>query len=175
MAGSPNKVILIELYMRGMSIPDVSKETGIPLSTARYHLRLAGVLRSRADGVRMSSGKISEALKGKPRPMSAQARQKLSASALERGEKFARGLRVTSQGYAEFTRGENKGRFVHRVVAENLLGRRLLPGEVVHHLDGNKLNNAPENLLVLSNREHNSLHAQSAHKTRERCPNGRFA
>lgn len=40
---------------------------------------------------------------------------------------------------------------------------------------GNKLNNAPENLLVLSNREHNSLHAQSAHKTRERCPNGRFA
>lgn len=47
---------------------------------------------------------------------------------------------------------------VHRHVATRLLGRPLLPGEVVHHIDGNSLNNAPENLLVLrSQRHHASL------------------
>ncbi|GAA4011544.1 hypothetical protein GCM10022631_24690 [Deinococcus rubellus] len=37
----------------------------------------------------------------------------------------------------------------HRQVAVTLLGRSLLPGEVVHHLDGDSTNNAPENLLGL--------------------------
>lgn len=47
---------------------------------------------------------------------------------------------------------------VHRRVAAQLLGRPLLPGEVVHHVDGDSLNNVPENLLVLrSQRHHASL------------------
>ena len=43
----------------------------------------------------------------------------------------------------------------HRLVMERVLGRRLLPTEVVHHKDGNRQNNAPENLEVFqSNAEH---------------------
>lgn len=38
--------------------------------------------------------------------------------------------------------------YEHRVVAERTIGRRLLPTELVHHRDGNKQNNAPDNLEV---------------------------
>lgn len=51
------------------------------------------------------------------------------------------------------------GRHIHRIVAEAVLGRKLKRGEVVHHIDGNRLNNRPENLLVLPNQaEHAKLH-----------------
>lgn len=57
------------------------------------------------------------------------------------------------------------GRHEHRVVAEQKIGRPLKPGEVVHHIDGNKMNNSPENLMVLANTaEHNKLHPEKGHK-----------
>lgn len=48
--------------------------------------------------------------------------------------------------------------YEHIVVAENLMGRSLLEGEVVHHLDQNRQNNSPDNLLILSNPMHAKLH-----------------
>lgn len=43
----------------------------------------------------------------------------------------------------------------HRLVMEQTLGRFLTRLEVVHHLDGNRGNNAPENLeLFASNADH---------------------
>ena len=51
------------------------------------------------------------------------------------------------------------GRHTHRVIVEQILGRPLAPGEVVHHIDGNKQNNNPDNLMVLQNQAlHAALH-----------------
>lgn len=55
------------------------------------------------------------------------------------------------------TYAKTYGRHTHRIVAEQILGRPLKPGEVVHHIDGNKRNNNPENLMVFASQ---ALHAQ---------------
>lgn len=46
----------------------------------------------------------------------------------------------------------------HRVIAENEIGRLLEADEVVHHLDGDKTNDSPRNLEVLSRAEHSRQH-----------------
>lgn len=47
----------------------------------------------------------------------------------------------------------------HVLVAERVLGRALNDDDVVHHKDGNKLNNDPENLWVCTSSEHRKAHA----------------
>ncbi len=52
--------------------------------------------------------------------------------------------------------------YEHRQVAEEKLGRRLLPGEVVHHIDGDTFNNNPSNLEILPNQAtHARYHAHN--------------
>ena len=73
---------------------------------------------------------------------------------------------ITSHGYKVIYVGKdhhlansNGYAYEHRVVAEKILMRSLRPGEIVHHKDGNKSNNAPNNLeVVVSHRHHFYLH-----------------
>lgn len=57
--------------------------------------------------------------------------------------------------------------YEHRVVAEAKLGRPLMKGEIVHHIDGNKLNNHPDNLLIMNQGDHIRLHFEQRRKFRE--------
>lgn len=53
-----------------------------------------------------------------------------------------------------YNRETKRMEYLHRVVAARQLGRPLEPGEVVHHLNGDKKDARPENLLVLQADEH---------------------
>lgn len=57
-----------------------------------------------------------------------------------------------------------RGRYAleYRVIAEKMIGRPLKKNEVVHHKDGNRKNNAPENLEVLDKSAHTKLHQKDA-------------
>lgn len=61
--------------------------------------------------------------------------------------------------------------FEHRLVVEKKIGRRLksYPIETVNHIDGNKLNNDPSNLEVLSNKDHVSLTFKKYDGVPKRC------
>ncbi len=61
-----------------------------------------------------------------------------------------------------YLRDEN-GDHVHRIVAAAVLGRDLLPGEVVHHEDRVKHNNHPHNLIVFPSQADHVRHHQLGH------------
>lgn len=168
-----------ELYLSGLSIPEVSKITKIPLSTLRFRFKSKKILRDRAAAVRLAhaTGKVPSR-KGIKRGIRTQEWiDNLSASLRKRGEKFAKGFSLKPSGYYEVTRGENKGRSVHVVIMEKHIGRKLFYSECVHHIDQCKTNNDLSNLQLMTKSEHNKLHRQLDkinNKQIKRSKNGRF-
>jgi hypothetical protein len=61
------------------------------------------------------------------------------------------------------------GQPVHRTVAEQVLGRALLPLEVVHHEDLDKWNNEPVNLIVFPSQAWHARHHRLGHPGQGRC------
>lgn len=75
---------------------------------------------------------------------------------------------IDDYGYERFE--DNPDRLVHRYVAYHYLYD---PNEyefrfgdyVIHHKDGNKLNNHPNNLMILTPDEHSEIHGFESHNT----------
>lgn len=93
-----------------------------------------------------------------------------------RNPRWRGGAHLTHQGYRyvwcpEHPRAVRGKVLEHRLVMERTMGRRLLPEEIVHHINGDKSDNRPENLeLFASNSEHVAAHGDE----RERDELGRF-
>lgn len=72
------------------------------------------------------------------------------------------GWRIDNAGYrGKFSWVDGKKVYLreHRVIAEKFLGRKLGRREIVHHRNGVKTDNRPENLEVTTPREHGKTHA----------------
>lgn len=142
---------VVAMYLLPSSTVDCARAFGVTAETIRSRLIEWGVPR--------------HAQKGLPRPQPNKAR-KMESNGFWKG-----GRTVDRDGYVLVKMNDhpdaNHLGYVreHRLVMEQKLGRRLLPSEVVHHLDGVKSNNAPENLgLFDSNAEH------LAETLRGKCP-----
>ena len=79
------------------------------------------------------------------------------------------------RGYKYFTvNGKNTRE--HIIIAERALGRPLPRNVDVHHVDENRLNNAPSNLVICSRKYHKLLHTRmnaykaSGHWDWRKCP-----
>lgn len=68
-------------------------------------------------------------------------------------------IMVYMPGHPRATNGNRV--FEHILVAEKNLGRHLDKDEIVHHINGNKLDNQPENLQVVKRSEHAHQHFTS--------------
>lgn len=169
---------VVSMYLSGNSLPQISGASGIPISTVRGWLLAAGVsLRSRTEGVRLASSRLSK-IRSRPRcPLSDAHKANIAKAHAARAEIKAKGTRITSNGYVEYTRGPHKGRKVHDVMMEAKLGRRLRPGEEIHHVDENRQHNDLGNFELLTKPVHARLHRllEVARGIERKRLNGRFA
>lgn len=72
-----------------------------------------------------------------------------------------------SKTYVEYCLKGNKI-VEHRAIMESILGIKLKKKEIVHHINGIKSDNRPENLQVMTSSEHMSFHGKTRKRTKYR-------
>ena len=70
--------------------------------------------------------------------------------------KYGNGQQRTD-GYIQITSGPYKGKLLHRLIYEEVYGS-IPKGYTIHHIDGDKTNNNPSNLMLLTKSNQHKLH-----------------
>lgn len=133
-----NIVRLRKDYQDRRSVTSIAKEYGVTIQTIYARLKQLGITRS-----------ISESCKG---------RKVWNAG---------KGKGLNCWGY-KCRQKNGKPEFEHRKVAEQILGRKLTRKEVVHHINGDKLDNRPENLEVFPSHSEHMKHHITTEEARRR-------
>jgi hypothetical protein len=77
------------------------------------------------------------------------------------GRKRSLQTRTNRSGYQEFKDPRTRRwESTHRRVAEKKVRGKIYPGREVHHIDGDKSNNRPSNLTILSSAQHRRIHGK---------------
>jgi len=100
--------------------------------------------------------KMSAASKG--RPKSGEHCRKMAEIFKGNGSKRWKGGNHIKEGYFMVWIGPRKYQKRCRIIVEQMIGRPLLPNECVHHVNKKRMDDRPENLMVLTNSEHLALH-----------------
>lgn len=125
-----------KLYVEGHKpATEVAKHFGVSPSTVKRRLKKLGVIRS------MSEIQKSAWKSGAHKPKGP-------------GYNWKGGRRKEKDGYVKIYVGKHIQAFEHRLVMEKMIGRKLKKTELVHHKNGKRDDNRPENLMLLTRDNH---------------------
>lgn len=152
---------LHELYIKEeMSIQNIADYLGMSYSGARYQLIKYGIpLRKDKDAMKTKRNRELRS-------------QNATGS---NNSQWKGGRRIASHGYIEIYMPEHphassRGTvYEHRLVMERMIGRYLTSEESVHHVDEDKSNNAPDNLMLFENEAAHQRHHQEIKKKFAAC------
>lgn len=171
-----NKVILNRLYIEEQkSLIQIAKQLNMPYSAVRKLMINYGIpMRTRVEGIRLAGDRLGSGMRGKKRVFSNKHIRNIKISAEKRWKTEAKGISLKPNGYYEITRGSDKGKHLHVVIMELLIGRKLNKDEVVHHKNGCKTDNSISNLELMTRSKHSSIHAKMNNKIRNRNDLGQY-